>query len=241
MNKIILTLMLLLATGSAAQGAARKLPDGHRLMTATELLPLLRDALIRSYPNLDGTLELEPARQPTATTVPSGRDLTVRILFAPPAPTTFLSARYELRAGDKRVGEGTAFFKASVMRDVWVAQGRGQRGETLDALILARQRRNVINLRQPFWDGRKADSSLCLRQNLLPGSIVFDYHVRRTPAVKRGQLIDAVVRAGTLYIAVQVEVMQDGAVGETIRVRNTKSRREIRARVIDGGTVQVDY
>ena len=239
MNRILLT--LLLTVGFTASGASRPLPAGHRLMTAAELLPLLRDSLIRTYPNLDGTLELEPARMPTAAAVPAGRDISVRILFAPPVPTAFLSARYELRMGDKQLGEWTAFFKARVMRDVWVAQGRGQRGETLDTLTIARQRRDVINLRQPFWDGRKADASLCLKQNLLPGSIVFDYHVRRTPVVRRGQLVDAVIRAGTLYVAVQVEVMQDGAVGETIRVRNTKSRREIRARVIDGGTVQVDF
>ena len=158
MNRILLT--LLLTVGFTASGASRPLPAGHRLMTAAELLPLLRDSLTRTYPNLDGTLELEPARMPTAAAVPAGRDISVRILFAPPVPTAFLSARYELRMGDKRIGEWTAFFKARVMRDVWVAQGRGQRGETLDTLTIARQRRDVINLRQPFWDGRKADASL---------------------------------------------------------------------------------
>ena len=67
MNRILLT--LLLTVGFTASGASRPLPAGHRLMTAAELLPLLRDSLIRTYPNLDGTLELEPARMPTAAAV----------------------------------------------------------------------------------------------------------------------------------------------------------------------------
>ena len=43
--------------------------------------------------------------------------------------------------------------------------------------------------------------------------------------------MEAVFREGTLTISLKVETLEDGALGQTVRVRNPKTRRELIGKV----------
>jgi flagella basal body P-ring formation protein FlgA len=60
------------------------------------------------------------------------------------------------------------------------------------------------------------------------------------PVVLRGQLIDALMVDGTLQISLKVEVLSDGLPGQTIRVRNPKTKREFYAKVQIDQTVLIN-
>ena len=51
---------------------------------------------------------------------------------------------------------------------------------------------------------------------------------------------DALVQDGTMQILVKVEALEDGLPGQTVRVRNLKSRREFRGKVQNEETVTVN-
>jgi len=63
--------------------------------------------------------------------------------------------------------------------------------------------------------------------------------VRRPPAVSRGERVRVVSHVGGIRISTQGEPMEDGALGETIRVVCSASRRTIRGRVAGPGVVEV--
>jgi len=111
--------------------------------------------------------------------------------------------------------------------------------KTLDQIDLAKERRDVINVRQSLWQGKKADSKFCLAQGVSSGSLIYDRHVKLTPVVKRGQIASAFVQIRSLTIRLKVEVLEDGAPGETVRIRNLQTKKELRGTVINEKFIRV--
>lgn len=58
-------------------------------------------------------------------------------------------------------------------------------------------------------------------------------------AVRRGDRVLLTVRVGAVLAAVEAEALQDGAVGQTIRVRNLQNGRVQLSRVLRPGQVEV--
>jgi flagella basal body P-ring formation protein FlgA len=75
--------------------------------------------------------------------------------------------------------------------------------------------------------------------NLAPGEVVTSPAVSSRPAVKSGQVVRAVARIGELEVSAALTAVQDGVEGAVIRVVNKESRRELRARVVEPGVVEV--
>jgi len=63
--------------------------------------------------------------------------------------------------------------------------------------------------------------------------------VKARPLVHRGQSVAAVIQDGALAISLKVEVLEDGAAGQVIRVRNPISRRDLHGKVLDTGRILV--
>lgn len=75
--------------------------------------------------------------------------------------------------------------------------------------------------------------------NLAPGETVARTSVALRPAVKSGQLVRATTRLEGLVVTAALVAVQDGAAGAIIRVVNKESRRELRARVVEPGVVEI--
>ena len=69
--------------------------------------------------------------------------------------------------------------------------------------------------------------------------MIYDRHVKLTPVVKRGQIVDAFVQVRSLTIRLKAEVLEDGAPGETVRMRNLQTKKEIRGVVINEKFIKV--
>lgn len=74
---------------------------------------------------------------------------------------------------------------------------------------------------------------------LAPGEIVTRTAIALRPAVKSGHLVRATTRIAGLTVTASLLAAQDGVLGAIIRVVNTDSRRELRARVVEPGVVEV--
>ena len=59
--------------------------------------------------------------------------------------------------------------------------------------------------------------------------------------VRKGELVDVVVREGALSISMRAMATGTGALGDIVVVRNLQSKREFPAEVIDEKTVQVFF
>ncbi len=65
--------------------------------------------------------------------------------------------------------------------------------------------------------------------------------VDKTPVIRRGDTVQLVAFGGPLAISVTAKSLQDGAVGDVIRLENVDSKKAISGKVVGKGQVEVQY
>ncbi len=228
-----------LATTNWTGAAQVKVSRRSRALEETELMELLTAALQRDHVKERGELELRLTRAWPSTPVPE-EPFTVKLLELPAAGVTpnFI-LRFELRAGTESVGRFQIPLQARVFREVWVAGSTLRRGQLLRDADLMRERRDVLTLRDPYTDPTLENPALELAENVPSGIPLSTRSVRFRPVILRGKVADALISDGSLLITVKVEVLEDGLPGQTVRVRNLKSKREFRGKVQNEETILV--
>ena len=58
--------------------------------------------------------------------------------------------------------------------------------------------------------------------------------------VRRGDVVTLIYARGNLRMTTQAEALSDGEPGGTIAVRNLQSKKQVYAKVKDGGTVIIE-
>jgi flagellar basal body P-ring formation protein FlgA len=74
-----------------------------------------------------------------------------------------------------------------------------------------------------------------------PGEILTPRVVRPRIAVKRGELVTLVLEGAGFRITTQGQANEDGRRGDSVRVLNVSSKREVMGRVEGGGLVRVPF
>jgi len=79
------------------------------------------------------------------------------------------------------------------------------------------------------------------KRPLKAGQILRQSDVAVSPVIRKNDLIRLVVKTGQMTLSVQGKAMQDAAMGQTIRVVNVNSNRQLTGTVIDAGTVAIGF
>lgn len=202
-----------------------------------ELVTLLTETLQREYIKTRGELELHLTRPWITRPVPDA-PLTVKIVELPNAGVTASCiVRFELLNGETKLGDWQLPVQAKVWREVWVAHAAVKRGDSLAEADLARERRDVLNVRDAFADFTDRDAAYELADSLQVGGILLARSIRLKAVIHRGQVAEARLEQGALRITMKVEALEDGAPGQTIRARNPQTHRDLRGRVVDEQTI----
>jgi flagella basal body P-ring formation protein FlgA len=208
----------------------------------TDLKPAITAALTEELEIEGGELVLTSVQPLPKVEVPEDFPLIVKITQPPAGGLgSFMTVKFSVTVGDQPRGEHTAFFKAALMREVWVATKFCNRLKTLDQVSLKRKKMNVINLRNGIWEGDKLTDDLQIIQAVPSGTVLQPRHVRRKPVVLRNQTVQAVIRHKALHIRLPVIALEDGAPGDVIRLRNPKSYKELRGTVVNSDTVSIKF
>ena len=78
-----------------------------------------------------------------------------------------------------------------------------------------------------------------LQRPLRGGEILMESMLLQPIIMRRGAAVTLQVRQGEMLVSVAGEALQDGSVGQRIRVKNLLSKRIVTAKVIDEATVEV--
>ncbi len=210
-----------------------------RVLTEADALKLLTETLQKKYVKNKGELELtftQPWDAPTLTSEP----LTVKILELPTAGVTpAFIIRFQLGTTNGTVGTWQASLQAHVWRDVWVARTSLARGQLISEADVAHDRRDVLSLYEALAEFSTEDTSLELANTVLAGNIIYARNLRARAVLHRGQMADAILSDGALNIMMKVEVLEDGAPGQVVRIRNPVSLRNLSGKVINDQTVAI--
>jgi len=106
--------------------------------------------------------------------------------------------------------------------------GRVKKGK----FLLSRIRGNIFN-----GDIDK----VVARVKLLPNTIILQRFVEVPFAIKRGELIKIVAEKNGIYVETTGRALQNGHIGDTIKVKNVYSRKVIEGKVKDEKTVVVGF
>jgi flagella basal body P-ring formation protein FlgA len=228
------------AVGVNFSGAATvKISRRARTLGESDILGLLTAALQHDYVKDKGQLELKLAQPWNALLLPDD-PLTLDVSELPSLGVTpnFI-VRFTLRTGKETLGTWSANLKANVWREVWVSSSQLKRGTALDKNLFARERRDILNLREPVADLSLADDALELSESIPSGVPLLARMLKAKTVIHRGQRAEALLEDGALSIRTKVEIMEDGAPGDYVRALNFTNRRELTGKVLNEKTILI--
>ena len=210
-----------------------------RQLVEYDIIDMLTSTLQREQVKEQGELELHLMHPWTPASVPD-EALTLKAFDLPAnGINPDCVVRCELWNGKEQVGEWRLAVKASIWRDIPVAQSALTRGELLKDADVTMERRDVLVQRDAFMNFSHADENLQLAENIPAGQPVLNRSVRPRPIIQRGQTVEGIYQDGTLSISLKVELLEDGLLGQTVRVRNPKTKRELHGKVQNEQTVVI--
>jgi flagella basal body P-ring formation protein FlgA len=202
-----------------------------RQLCEADVQEMLRTALQRDYVGGRGTLEIHFSRPWQETAIPD-EPISLQLTDIPAAGVMpNLVAGFELWCGKERIGSWQAPLQAHVWRDIPVAHSPVQRGDLLREADITLERRDVLIQRDPCIGFPVTDPMLEAAYNIQAGSPVCSRMTHARAVMKRGQIVEAIFQDGPMTISLKVEALEDGAQGQTVRVRNPKTRRELYGKI----------
>jgi flagella basal body P-ring formation protein FlgA len=223
-------------------GADRvRIARATRAVDESMVKDLLGAALQREQVKERGEIELRLARPWNNVLAPDDL-ITVKIVELPSSGVTpnFI-CRFELQAGGETVGTYQQPLQAKIWREVFVARSGLVRGQLLRDADLAMEKRDILTTREYLTQAPIDDPYVELRENVQAGNPLTARALRLRAIVKRGRMVDALVKNDALTISVKAEVLEDGVPGQMVRVRNLRSKREFKGKVQDEQTVLVMF
>jgi len=186
---------------------------------------------------VNGDLRIELLR---AWTTPSDVNgpIAVELLEAPAVMNSNMLVRVHFQSGEKSLGETSLLVRAQLMREVWVARNPISRNESFDPSQLdtreidALRERDTVSLSDGVAD-------LTFNRPVQAGAVLTWRDVSRRALVRKGDVIDVSAVDGLLSINMKALAMENGAAGETVRVRNLESKKEFTALVTGQARAQV--
>jgi len=234
--KNLFCLIILLLLPAMVWGAATPTQQIDR----QEMEQVLNDFLSEKsdlLPNVE--LRYRSVSLPKPYSVPQGR-LVHQVI--PARPGVIGSRRMTLvtRVDGRTVSNQSVRVDIEALAEVAVATSALRRGAVLDLDDIELRYQDISKFKDPIFSrdeivGKRLKRSIRLGDPLQRNQIEFP------PVVKRGErvVIQAVGRGLTLTAA--GEARQDGRSGESIRVMNSGSRKEVVCRVIAPGLVKVEF
>jgi flagella basal body P-ring formation protein FlgA len=125
------------------------------------------------------------------------------------------------------------------LRPVLVARYMLGRGEALEESMVEMAERDITTLRNGYFTELALLQDMQTRRSLAEGAVLTRNHVAAIPVVKRGAVVELVARTNRFSATALGEAMQDGGVGERIRVKNSDSGKILYGQILDAYTIQM--
>lgn len=229
--------LLLLATlaftpASAADAAAESEPLDRILETARAFVAAAVGAGDQGETHieigqLDARLRLTRCeRAPSAQFAPGGRasgNSTVNVRCESPVPwSIYVPVEIERYA------------------KVVVAARALARRQTIGPDDIRLERKETSSLISGYLDRPEAAIGLQLKRSLSAGQVLTDRVLVQRKLVERGQLVNIISGRPGLSVRMSGEALEDGSLGQRIRIRNRTSRKVVEGYVESSGSVRIE-
>ena len=189
----------------------------------------------------EGELKLSFVRPWAALPMPAD-DFSVTVTDAPAdgLASSFI-VRVKVVSAAETVGEWPIAVRAQLLREMWAATGRIERGQPLDRSLLTVQKVDVLRDRQPFIPADVDPVTLETAQPVTSPRLLVRRDISERPLVRKGQVVEVVAKQGMLAISMKALALENGPSGALIRLRNLESHKEFSGQIINESKVQVQF
>lgn len=160
----------------------------------------------------------------------------------PSSPSIVGSSRFTLifRVDGRVVKNQSVRVQMQALAPLAVATTELRRGQVIQESDVQLAEMDLGQVREPCFDldeliGKKARRTIRLGEAIERGYVEFP------PLVKRGDLVTITASKGALAVTATGLAREDGKKGDTIKVRNTASQKDILCRVTAPGAVEVEF
>jgi flagella basal body P-ring formation protein FlgA len=127
----------------------------------------------------------------------------------------------------------------AVMSQVVVAKTELTRGSIITREDLKLEQRDIARLHRGYLDSLEKAIGKTVKYSVRPNQVVTPSRVESPLAVKRNGRVTILAANSSVQVRMSGTALENGSIGERIRVKNRSSNRELEARVIEQGVVQV--
>ena len=188
---------------------------------------------------LRGDLQLELTRPWTASAAITG-PVEAILLDCPTRLASSLMLQVRLQNGGRSLGNFTLLLKAQLLRDVWVARMPIERGSTFESNQLDTRRVDVLQQRDTVpTDSTETDFTYTT--SVPAGRPLVWRDLTRRSLIRKGQIVEVSAIDGTLTITTKALAMENGAAGDTVKLRNLESKKDFSALVVAEARAQVRF
>lgn len=199
----------------------------------------LQNALV-SQQGMPDHAEIELSNRTMQITVPTGGpvNIAIRDLFYDNRYKRF-TATVEAPADQPNAQRVRVSGRVFSTIEVPIVSHSVNRGDVIRASDLTFVRVREDSLRRDIITDADLVIGMAPRQSLRNGQMVSSSDLQKPVAVQRGALVTMVLKYGTMALSTQGRTLEQGSIGDTIRVTNTHSNQTVQAKVESSDTVSV--
>lgn len=210
----------------------------ENVLSEYDLVSSLESALVHRL-GLKGRIELTPVGRLPVVKL-GDEPLDIELVESPQQLSgSGIVLRYEVLRSGIPAGEWSGVFRCRHLAEVWVPTRRLDGGEVLHPENFETREVDLIRNAKAVVADERQLSRYELARAVYPGRPVSWTDLTPRALVRKGELVDVVVREGFLSISMKALAVGTGSLGDVVAVRNLQSKREFPAEVIDEKTVQV--
>lgn len=225
-------------TWSGAE-ATRVERAGHRVTTAA-INASIAAFMTQNQKRLPGVdIHFEPYRPPEAFVVPQGK-LEVEVLSATDNLFSSRSLTLIYRVDGRVVNTLSVRGKMEAKAEIVVATSRIRRGSRIQAGDVECVMAEITDTSEPVFVCAEV-VGMELNRSARAGDIIDRRHLQTPIVVERGAFVQIIAERGPMLLEATGTARENGRQGQTVRVQNSSSLREIRAEVVDTNTVRVRF
>lgn len=239
LDKILAPVDLAVNAPSAALEKQKPPKDSLHQLTLNEALPQLQKQLIERF-SVNGELKLETATRWERILVPAAYQLTIVDYPGAGLSSAFI-VRCKLTANGQALGEFQVPLRAELWREVWVADGRLDRGQTLDRSLVTAQQIDVLREHDTPLTTEIDPTVFDVAQSVAPGRPLTRRDVSERPVIHKGDVVDVIAHQGVFSIRMKAQALENGIRRELIKMRNIESRKDFTAQVVNESEVEVHF
>ena len=149
-------------------------------------------------------------------------------------------ARVEILVNNKEVRSFGVPVRLQVWDKVWVASGTINRGETFSDSNIRLENKEISMIAEKAVRENSILEGNLVKKCFVPGEIIDQRFIESVPDVMKSSQVSLIFKTSTIIVNLPGEALDNGKIGDYIKVRNKNYKKDYIGKVIGSNTVLIN-